>query len=147
MSDILVAGIVSYSRTTVSHHASCSKLHKITIQSHCMNPSSGDFMFVFRLEREGQCLVFATRGLQRTYYRCFSRDWKWEIPFTVTADRSSWKQFTQVLQVIIFLRHRICVWQNCCWKIGTALLALHVCLDGPFSIPLPDEVEILIVMS
>lgn len=65
-SDIIVPGIVSYSKTAVRHCASCSKVHRITIQNHCMSLSSGDFMFVFKLEREGQCPVFATRGLQRT---------------------------------------------------------------------------------
>lgn len=61
--------LVSYHNIEVSHCASCTKgTQEYHSKSLHEAVSSGDFIFLCT-ETEGQCSGFATRGLQRTYYR------------------------------------------------------------------------------
>lgn len=68
-SNISFRSLVSCHNIEVSHSASCAKgAQKYHSKSLHEAVSSGDFIFLYS-ETEGQCSGFATRGLQRTYYR------------------------------------------------------------------------------
>lgn len=145
-SDILVPAIVSQSKTAVSHCASSLKVHRISIQNHCMNLWWGFHVFIqIRGKVSAQSLppeVFKEH-ITDIFSMAENERCIMQSPLTDIVGSNLVKYFKSFF---FFVWNRICACQNCCWKIETALLAFHLWLDESFSIALLDVIETSVAM-